>query len=716
MSNNLLAEESRRNKAGVIRRMHTQAETREAEERQRTNDEREKQNRERTVASQKTILTNPRWFHKDPDLRNTKSGYAEIGDTIILQVDQQYGDGKPLQIKVCDNLMPVTVDPEKVVKTLSKTMDSSTVQVEWEIKDPRPKNDRERDFSIFFYGTAEGEFCENCEVDVREAVSQVRLRLLEVTEVFAPSVECCEIRYDIEEGEITEGDVGSLIIKNGAGDVVFEDNNLPLSNTESLVFEWDGKNNDGNYMEIIESPYSVNVQYGDNEASTDENSGMVTEVKISELVLNIPDVDNNNRLINNSVYKEVSVVVNVLLQKSDGSSVQTEVPVNVLYSFEDPSGTNLNYLSSYQWRADSKLGKSGDPDAQFWMNDFDFNTSSDDSYKLTCCVKTISDLNSEFFSKTRAFFLPSGVGGDQYKVTAKVLSSDSLQELATIESEIFTIWRKIHYTQVYSMSGETYLDNATVHAEIGPAFETTGTNGAYVLYERGDVQVLPTDLSIDNIGLYDAASPTRMANWPNDFSPANFEAFPNEMDPTTQELTDYSYTGSDPTLLQTKAAAKIAIENKATLWFNRVYRDIHDRANNWYAAIGIDSTQSALLAIKHYHPKMNGNPYESYTNFWPRGISITIPNIRTNFDPDLNTWEWIQGLNYRKVSVIIKNHGTAARLKTICRHEIGHGTKFAFAREWFGGSQDHSNSGLMHPSGMGLTFSTADAQKLRGGL
>jgi hypothetical protein len=388
------------------------------------------------------------------------------------------------------------------------------------------------------------------------------------------------------------------------------------------------------------------------------------------------------------------------------------MPIKAEFSFEDPGNDNVEPASSYEYSVGKKLGKRDDPAAVYWKAAAGYTTSSPDAYKAKSVVETLPAAGPDQ-GKAKALFKPAGAGGGDYKITAKVFAADGTTELAKIVSDAFTVYRKILFTLVYTMDSEVYLDAATTHAEIGPAFETTGANGAFVLYERGAITKLAVALDAKYIGLYDSAAVGKQAAWPADFSPAKLETAPNQMDPTATQLADYA--GADPVK---QAAAKLAIEAKAQLWFNAIVADYGKRVSAWFTAAAVPAGNS-LLAVQYYHPKLSNIGNDGLTAFWPAGISINMANPGSGLNqpghPDVKTWREVQGFNRGSISVIFKNYGTAARLQIICRHEIGHGTKSAFKRADFGVG-DHSGSGMMTPYGGSNAFSNADAQNLRGEL
>jgi hypothetical protein len=539
---------------------------------------------------------------------------------------------------------------------------------------------------------------------------QVKLELTDLTPLFAPSAEKCVAKYKVKEGKLKPGSKATLTVVDASGKNLFTKADLEITEAGEGSFEWDGKGTDGKYAQPAQSPLKASV-----EVTGDAKSRSVareSKIEIKEIRIAIAGMDGNKRIVVNDPNADVQATASLYLKKSDGNGALTEVPLKVEFSFEDPSNNNVEKNSSFEYTPGKKLGKRSDASAVFWKAATGYTTTSTDSYKTKCVVEAKTAKGPDI-GLAKAFFKPAGVGGDDYKITAKVFAADGATELAKAISDAFTVWRKILFTQVYTMDGETYLDTATTHPEIGPAFETAGANGAFVLYERGAVTRLGAALTAKYIGLYDSAAAGKQANWPADFSPRKMESSPNQMEPTPAELADYA--GADP---MKQAVAKLAIEAKAQLWFNAIVADYGSRVSDWFTAAAVPGGNS-LLAVQYYHPKLSNVGTDGQTHFWPAGISINMANPGSGLNspghPDKKTWREVQGFNRGSISVIFKNYGTVARLQIICRHEIGHGTKSAFKRAEFGVG-DHSGSGLMTPYGASNAFSNADAAKLRGEL
>ncbi|HLP41929.1 MAG TPA: hypothetical protein VK465_10510, partial [Fibrobacteria bacterium] len=313
---------------------------------------------------------------------------------------------------------------------------------------------------------------------------QVKLELTGLTPLFAPSAENCVAKYKVKDGKLKPGAKATLIVMDASGKALFTKADLEITQADEGSFEWDGKGSDGKYAQPTQSPLKATVEVtGDARSRSDAKEA---RIEFKEIRIAIAGMDGNKRVVVNVPNADVEATASFYLKKSDGTGVLTEVPIRAEFSFEDPSNNNVEKNASYEYSPGSKLGKRGDAAAMFWKAAGGFTTTSADAYKTTCVVEAKTAAGPEQ-GVAKALFKPSGVGGDDYILAVKVFAADGTTELAKGTSDTFTVWRKILFTQVYTMDGEAYLDTATTHAEIGPAFETTGANGAFVLYERGAV-------------------------------------------------------------------------------------------------------------------------------------------------------------------------------------------------------------------------------------
>lgn len=519
---------------------------------------------------------------------------------------------------------------------------------------------------------------------------------------FAPGVEPLQIDYDIAG---LAGARVALRVRSVADPAVLYERELSAAEKASgphKALAWDGKATDGKFIDPVRSPYEVTLA-----ADVGPSDARQVKVELDALTVVVNGLNERRRAIMNDPAARLEVVARARLKTTEGSAADGfSIPVK--FTFTDDGAANATSAEGFAYQAGKSLGKASDPAAVYWESHADSPATSTDGFKTECTAKTAASGSDP--GTARAWFRPSGVGGDDFKVKAAVLGKDGVTELVTAESQPFAVWRRIEFCDVYTMKGETYIDTATTNAEIGPAFE----NDAFVEYERiGAVVTLDPSLTVDYIGLYKAGG--GMKNWPDDFSPVCLESSPNQLAPTADELAAYADVGADAATLEAKAAAKAAIEAKAQAWFDKIVADYGQCVSDWFSAVTLPAG-NALLAVRYYHPKLS-NAGGGATNFWPAGISINLANpgsgLSTPGHPDQATWREVQGFNRGNTSVIFKNYSTSARLQIVCRHEIGHATRSVFQRKQFG-TGDHSASGLMTPYGASNTFSAADVKVLRG--
>lgn len=444
------------------------------------------------------------------------------------------------------------------------------------------------------------------------------------------------------------------------------------------------------------------------EASLDKSvlKESVVEKKIEVLSIKI-EIDAKDNVVYMNDPEEKILATATLTYKDDSSKADAldKLP-QVHFTFADPKAKNATKLGSFKYST-KYLGKRDESDSVYWQAHKDHAASSADKFNTSAKSKAIPSDESNPTKKAVAkiWFKPSGVGGDNFKMKSEVFKADDKTQICVDETDTFAVWRKIHFEKIYTMASESYIEDGTSVKNIEPAFKTK----AFVSYTRGTVNKLAASLDVKYLGLYKSGGGSKA--WPADFSPAKLEKTKNQLNPTATELTDYA--GKDAAK---KAAAKTAIETKAGKWFSAIVSEYRKSIDAWFKDAAVPEGENTLLAVQYYHPKLSGLA-DGATKFWPAGISINMANpgsgLSSPGDPDKATWRTVQGFNRGKIVVIFKNYGTSTRLKTICRHEIGHATKSEFKRDVFG-TGDHSGSGLMTPYGSSSTFSARDIKILRG--
>lgn len=164
---NISSQSNTRNKHQIIRAMH---------ERQQAAKEQEAVVAERQAVaqshspSQKIILKNPRWLHIDENNRASRELKVKFGDKILLRADQEGADGKEVIFKVHDNNIPFNMDQKKLVTELTAKVNGPIVEIEWEVSDPRSKNNRNREMDVFFTASCEDTITVHCEIEIIDAL------------------------------------------------------------------------------------------------------------------------------------------------------------------------------------------------------------------------------------------------------------------------------------------------------------------------------------------------------------------------------------------------------------------------------------------------------------------------------------------------------------------------------------------------------------------
>ena len=524
---------------------------------------------------------------------------------------------------------------------------------------------------------------------------------LSVPTRFAPGAENCEINYIFRRGVVL-GDVPvTLEIKDKDDTVVAQEDDLADGGDREDIFDWDGRDTGGDFVTPQKSPYTVTLKMGD----------IVTRictVNVEIGMMQISLINDAPRMYMNDPNQEIAVEAIIKLRRTNGTFAKSAVPQEVKWSYV-ASSNNMSRRKSFEYNSAGhlKLGKKNSD--VHWSAHPNSTARSDDNYQQACLSQSVAaglNLGKAFIN-----FKPTGVGGDTFTIKGEIFEDDNSTLFIDIVSAPFVVWRRINFSDVYTMHDENYINNSSSHDNIRPAYDRE----AFVHYRRNAVTNLDAALSVRYIGLYIAGGGQQ--NWPVDFAPWVLETYPNQLTPTAQELANYSYRGINPKRLIQILSAKTAIENKAQLWFEAIVQRYRQATTAWFNDAGIDDTQNSLLAVKYYHPKLSGQGLDGVTNFWPAGIQINLANPHSGRTlkghPDRPSWRNVKGFNRRRISVIFKNYPSPDRLITTCRHEIGHATKSTFYRDRFG-TGDHSKSGLMTATASSNTFRNADIRILRG--
>ena len=537
---------------------------------------------------------------------------------------------------------------------------------------------------------------------------------------FAPSIETCSVRYSCERER--RGSRIEIIIKDKDG-AELKRRDLTLGDLmhgmgdRAGVWQWDGKDEAGNYVTPLQSPLSVQFRHASGVAVTRN-----VNIEVARIALWTDAYGHSNRLRMNDPDQKTTVFVTVYLKKTDGSNVRTRVPIDVSFSFEDPAPTNTAKNSSFKYQTgpDKYLGKQGDNAAIHWEADSSWTTVSSDAYKTKCKVSVDTNTGANL-AKAKVFFKPSGVGGDNFKIKATIFASDGATVIRARRSVALTAWRSVAFNDIYEMNGETAVSTNGTTAIISPVF-----NPAFVRYTAGAPSPLSataataTTLSVKYIGLWGGTA-TPQRTW------ATLQNKTAAETPTADEITKANYAGTNAAALALRATARTAINTKAQTWATRIDTQFFADMPQWVTDSGIPS--NSLVSIKYYHPKYSSRGGDFQTNEWKLGGASVPAWLRidafprsggghyyTNKDPD-GLWINWGGLSHGSGRVSVPKGNSSATTKQVVRHEAGHATKYSFKRDVFGPSLDHSASiaGIMYfTTAGGTTFTLREKKILRG--
>lgn len=390
------------------------------------------------------------------------------------------------------------------------------------------------------------------------------------------------------------------------------------------------------------------------------------------------------------------------------------LPEHIFFSFTDPASDNTEKANSYGYSGSKFLGKKNDATAKYWKSHPECSASSDDAFKTKAKVTTKTlEVNKKEFSKV--YFKPSGVGGNDYKLTATVYKPDETTVLATDDSNIYVVWRKVSFDNIYEMKTLTHVSTNATTAIISPVYTP-----AFVEYSAGTRNEMTTTQTVKYIGLWKDSSTTQRS-W------ATIQAKKAAETPTADEITEATYTGTDAASLTKRVAARQAINDKAQVWADRIDSAFSRDMRKWVSDVALPA--NTLAGIQYYHPKFSSRGGDFATNEWKLG-GASVPNwlrvgafqksggghYYTNLDPD-GLWVNWGGLSHGNGIVSVPKGIPNATTKQVIRHEAGHATKSFFKRDVFGASLDHSvsNAGIMYyTTSGGTTFTTREKKILRG--
>ena len=288
----------------------------------------------------------------------------------------------------------------------------------------------------------------------------------------------------------------------------------------------------------------------------------------------------------------------------------------------------------------------------------------------------------------KAFFLPSGVGGNTYKVKATLAGKSG-------ESPTLTVFRKI-VLKPFEMAGQTQVSKNGTTAAMA-AFYTSAT---FVKYELGTVGHLDAKFKVKYVALWDHAS-QRQLIWDTERKKTAAET------PTASETTDANGPAG-----AAQTTARAAVQARANAWHARIEAVHLAGLQSWATDAGLPV--NVIVGVEDRHPKFSANAPESdaVTAEWTAFPWLRITVQGRSLAPDTR-WKNVQGFSFEKRAYIMAGL-LDARAQVVVAHEAGHETKNQFKRHLFG-VEDHSPAaGLMDTTATVSAFSAREIEILRG--
>lgn len=483
---------------------------------------------------------------------------------------------------------------------------------------------------------------------------------------FAPGADPLLVTYSTFPGSVPPA-LGQLYAKfevyiAGTNTLIYQDNQLPLGNR---VYIWDGKTNKGpnagKYASPNDSPFFVQLSMsGKPDFSTGCKTNANTSVLIESITLGPAGAQSLVKdPLAGGVDKDVTATVKI--QKKDGTGVITPSPVVIDWTFQDPPdtfGANPAGVGANDNCPVAMGGKRGLPSI-LWKLSAGGSVAADGQ-----SAKSTTGTSGTTMGVAKVIFSASGIAGDNYILSAKAHKGPA--ELAHDDSGTWSIRRKVSVTNVYQMPSAINLAPVITLASVGPAFAGNG----YTDYIPGGA---PTAIP-DTVYVAPIIDPPNAAETPA--------------------------AGDSPAAIRAKAQA----------WFDRVGARVGPQLNAFEAANHIGA--GSIISAQYLSPKDDGLAGTGITHFYP-GVMITYGGQVFAAD---GKWPVTQGIENgaRETKYVFKNSTGPGRPGLVVRHEVGHASDHHSFGDGstFGG--DHSDTQLMHPSGLTSVFSNNDILKLRG--
>jgi len=514
-----------------------------------------------------------------------------------------------------------------------------------------------------------------------------KLALRTVPAQFAPGVDKLAIQYEIE-GHSTDDVVLTILSASSPGGPVF---GHTLTGEEKLnganrKIELDGKATSGprpgKFLDPAGSPYTVKLALADGSLATTKELKVVVD-KI-EVTLDAPD----NKIGMNDPDEQVLTKAKVFLKDSAGKGVVTPVEMDVTFAFT-AGGSNVSAATSFKYATgpDKTLGKTGDASALYWAAHPDSTATSPDGFKTSAKAEVITASGADQ-GVAKIFLLPSGVGGNKYKVKATVGTFSQ-------ESAEATVFRNIDLI-AYEMVGQNHVTTQGTDALIQPFY----TADSFITYKRGTLNAIAAAFSVHYIGLWDHGTQAQL-DW------ATHQVKLAAETPTATETTDANGPAG-----AAQTAARAAIQVKADAWRDRIVAAYDSGLDNWAPDAGVPV--NTLVAIEHEHPKYSAASPDSQTNEWTAFPWLQISVEGRTIHPD-RKWIRGQGLSYGQRAYITAGM-TAARTQVTIAHEAAHESENQFKRAEFGPGDHTAGVGLMDTTSSVNAFTAGEKKILRGAL
>ncbi len=529
---------------------------------------------------------------------------------------------------------------------------------------------------------------------------------------FAPGDENCTITYEFARRGRLAGAQVSLKIQDRNDTVIYESNLIGLAADRRDTYVWNGQDASNNLVTPHNSPYTVTFKLGD----------LITRTKEVKVEVHTVAVwtRQSRKIYMNTPETPTDFVATVLLKRTNNAQTVAKMPVEVKWSF-DEHANNTAAASTHQYLAagNKRLGKKGNGTAVHWAAHANCTatTESDDTYYQTCRVKTITTAGVRQ-GKAYVKFKPSSLGGDQFRIRAKVFYNTPSHDLVARagRSDYIPIWRKVRFTaSEMTSTGQTHVSTHGSEAVMDGYYTS---NNTFVKYELGTVTAINNTYCVMYIGLWDHGS-TSMSAW----NTVKARQAGNSEIPTADDITKANTARHDAASITARDQARARIVTCAEAWRDRIIAAYNSGLSNWATDASVPG--NSVVSVEFEHPKYSANAPngDSVTTEWTgRNYSWLRIRIEGNdIHPD-QRWVRGQGLSTGGRAYIMAGMG-AARTKVVIAHEIGHETKNQFKRQMFrprssaGRAEDSDHtpgSGLMQFTGNRNNFNNGEKQILRG--